>query len=176
MKIRVLSYAVLFCLPLLSSPAAAQEHRSAGVTLILVRHAETADDDRRDPSLNEAGRSRAESLAETLEYAAPVAIYVTQYRRTQQTAEALATRSGAPVVLHPVRSADLEEFAAGLLERIGREHGGQTVVIVGHSNTVPAIVRAATGAPIEDLAHETYDRMYIVRLGTAESVLVQARY
>jgi hypothetical protein len=44
---------------------------------------------------------------------------------------------------------------------LGRD-AGKTVVIVGHSNTVPDLVRAFGGRPVAPLAEAHYDRIYLV--------------
>ena len=60
---------------------------------------------------------------------------------------------------------------AGLARRVVREHGGGRVLIVGHSDTVPAIVAALTGSTkIPEIGEDEYGTMYIVtvpRIGHA---------
>jgi probable phosphoglycerate mutase len=84
-----------------------------------VRHAEKADDPRlhpslgrQDPPLSAAGRRAAEALARRLAHRPIAAIWVSEFQRTQQTAECLATRLG----LRPAIDARLNEFSNGVAE------------------------------------------------------------
>jgi len=105
-----------------------------GVLFVLVRHAEKAKDDPKDPTLSEAGIARAKRLAASLADARVVAAYATQYRRTQLTA--------APTsMLHHL---DVQTYDASLpafeFARLLRDaHPTGTVLVVGHSNTIPAL-------------------------------------
>ena len=56
------------------------------------------------------------------------------------------------------------------------KHAGSTVAIVGHSNTVPAFVKALTGADVE-IAHDSFDQVFIVTAtGPGNGRLIRARY
>ena len=61
-------------------------------TVFLVRHAEKAKDDPRDPTLSDAGRRRAEALDALLVRVDVTHLFATEYKRTQQTLEPLAGR------------------------------------------------------------------------------------
>src|SRR5205823_9140645 len=76
--------ALLLLSGLFISSAAAQS------TIFIVRHAEKAASGGDNPDLSEAGRARAETLASMLKDAGVSAIYVTEFKRTQQTAAPLA--------------------------------------------------------------------------------------
>jgi broad specificity phosphatase PhoE len=146
--------AFLFALAV-SSDAVAQG------TILLVRHAERADAVSggspmmaSDPSLSEAGRRRAESLAAVLRDAALTAIYVTEYKRTQETAAPLATALGIAVTTVPAKD------TAGLVERLKAARGN--VLVVGHSNTVPEIVKALGILPPLTIEDNDFDDLLIV--------------
>ena len=135
--------------------------------VFVVRHAERADAGMAqaagaDPDLSAVGRARAEALATVLKDARITAIYVTEYKRTRQTVEPLAKMLGLEPIV--VSSKD----ATGLIERIKRTTGN--TVVVGHSNTVPAIVKALAG---EDVAvgDSDFDNLFIITGGTPPSVL-----
>jgi phosphohistidine phosphatase SixA len=64
------------------------------------------------------------------------AIFVSQYRRTQQTAQPLAAALGLQPVVVPAEEQDR------LVEQLRDASDGETVVVVGHSNTLPAIAEA----------------------------------
>ena len=133
---------------------------TAPLTFVVVRHAEKATDDPENPGLSAAGRARATALAERLRDAPLVAAYATEFRRTQQTAQPAAALHGVPVQAYFARGP-----AAEVVAQWRQAHDAGTVLVVGHSNTVPDIVAAlcaCTTAPIPD--HE-YDRLSIIRIG-----------
>src|SRR5262249_6441238 len=127
------------------------------LTVILVRHAEVTDA-ASDPSLSSQGQSRAELLASMLPDAHLDAIYVTEYRRTQQTAQPAAGRFH----LRPER-VDSGNIAA-LADAI-RRHTSGTVLVIGHTNTVPAIV-SMLGGPSVRIRETEFDNLFIVTLTT----------
>src|SRR5438874_11953206 len=64
---------------------------SAQPVVVIVRHAEKAASDGKDPDLSPAGRARAEALARILKDSGITAIFTTEFKRTQETAAATAT-------------------------------------------------------------------------------------
>ena len=128
----------------------------AGVTYVLLRHAEKANDPR-DPSLSEAGVKRAERQAERLRYMPVVAVYATPFRRTQQTAAPIAREHRLAVT-----SYDARETAPAFAARLRAAHDRGTVVVVGHSNTVGAIAQALCGCVIAPTAESEYGRRITV--------------
>ena len=128
-------------------------------TFVIVRHAEKADDGTRDPPLSVAGRSRAQALSQRLARRGLVAVYATPFRRTQQTAQAVATPAGLPVTTYAAAVAP-SEFAVALR---ARHHRG-TVLVVGHSNTVPGIVASLCSCRIAALDEQAYDGIYTIRI------------
>ena len=107
-----------------------------------------------DPDLLPEGRRAAEALAAWFGEERPVAIYVTDYKRTRQTAAPLAARLGlTPIVYNPADT-------PALIARIRAEHGA--VLVVGHSNTVPDIVAALGGERPAALAHEDFGDIWRV--------------
>ena len=124
----------------LAGPLAAQQK----TTVILVRHAEKAAEGGSDPAISPAGQARARILAAELADDSVDAILVTRFVRTQQTAAPVAAaRSLTPRVV--AIDGGVEAHAAAVRQAV-MEHAGHTVLIVGHSNTVPALV-AALGGP-----------------------------
>jgi len=138
---------------------AAVEPATTATTFVIVRHAEKADDGTRDPPLSAAGQSRAQALAQRLARSGLVAVYATPFRRTQQTAQVVATSAGLPVTTYPADVAP-SEFAATLRAR--HRHG--TVLVVGHGNTVPEIVASLCSCRIAALDESVYDGIYTIRI------------
>lgn len=134
----------------------------AGVTtVVIVRHAEKAQDDPKDPSLSDAGRARAEALASALDSAGVAAVYSTQYKRNLQTVEPLAKRLSLAIVQKPI-TGDSAAYARELAREVLAKEKGKTVLIVGHSNTVADLVQAFSGSTITPLTDEDYDRIFVV--------------
>lgn len=154
-------------------PALAAE--PASTTVIVVRHAEKVDDSR-DPGLSEAGLERAQALAAALEHAGLDAVYASQYRRTRLTALPAAEAAGLAVRIDPVDD-DIPAWAQGFAAEVVRQNPGRTVLIAGHSNTVPPLVAALCRCDVEPLTEDDYDRLFIVqRAGGEFPSLIAARY
>ena len=134
-----------------ASPAPA----AAGATILIVRHAEKATDDARDPTLTAAGEQRAARLA-TLLAAEPVqAVYATAFRRTQATAAPTAHAKNLPVSTY-----DAAMPAADFARRLRETHARGTVLVVAHSNTAPAIASALCDCPVEPMPETEYGRYF----------------
>lgn len=152
MQPRALRLAALCAVLALAGCATRGAHDEA-VRYVLVRHAERADDDPRDPSLTEAGAARAERLARRLHGEPVSAVYATPYRRTQQTAAPTALDHALPVTTYdPTLPA--EDLAARL--RASGAHG--TVLVVGHSNTIPGLAQALCRCAIGPTAENEFGR------------------
>ena len=137
--------------------------RSAtSTTVVLVRHAEKEVGAISDAPLSPEGEQRADRLAnmfgDTQKFGRLQKIYVTNTRRTQQTALRLSQRLG---ITSEVVDAKIE--SAELAKRVLDENRGGRVLIVGHSNTVPELVKALSGAAaVPPIGEEEYDTMYVV--------------
>lgn len=128
---------------------------SAFQSIYIVRHAEKVDNSK-DPQLSEKGQKRALDLASHLRDAAVQAIFVTEYQRTQKTAAPLAGLLKVQTTI--IGAAELAKLVA-LLQA---DTGNGAALVVGHSNTVPALVKAL-GANINwEIADDEYDRLVIV--------------
>jgi len=156
---------LLLILLLSASPAVQADE----LKVLVVRHAEKAADATRDPSLSPIGQSRARALAQLLREKPLVAIYATQYRRTQLTAAPLAHALKLPITVRPAG-----ETAASLAALIRSKHRQGAVLVVGHSNTVPALVEALSGQVVPALGDDQYDRYFIVTLPTQGPARLEA--
>lgn len=163
---RLLAVAVFIAVIATSAAAA-----FAQPTAFLVRHAERADTGTAaakmtgaDPDLSAAGKVRAETLAKMLKDARITAIYTTEYVRTKQTAGPLATMLGVQVTVVPSKD------TAGLIQKVKAATGN--VLVVGHSNTVPDVIKALGVAEPVTIAESEFDYLFIVSRGE----LVRLRY
>jgi broad specificity phosphatase PhoE len=135
----------------------------ATTTVIFVRHAEKAPQPADDPGLSPAGQRRVAELTRQLKDADVIAgidaVYSTPYRRTEETARPIAE-----LLELPVNSYDASDTEA-IMEYIVREHKGKIILVVGHSNTLPALM-ANMGASkrVPAIAENEYDNIYIVSI------------
>ncbi len=146
---------------------------SAQKLVIVVRHAERADGGstsmqaQTDPLLSTEGEARARRLAAMLADAGITAIYATEYRRTQDTAKPLAQKLGIDVRVNKGQD------TAGLVTTLKDKHKDDIVLVVGHSNTVPAVIKAL-GGPAVSMADSEYDSIYV--LVPATGAVTKIRY
>jgi broad specificity phosphatase PhoE len=153
--------AALLLSGLFISAAAAQS------TIFLVRHAEKAATGGNDPDLSDAGRARAESLATTLKDAGVSAIFVTELKRTQQTAAPLAKMLHFEPAIVPAKD------SAGLVAKL-RAFTGNALVI-GHGNTIPDLIKAFDIATPITIEENDYDNLFVLVLD-AKPRLIRLHY
>jgi 2,3-bisphosphoglycerate-dependent phosphoglycerate mutase len=136
-------------------------------TVFLVRHAERADEPRQDPPLTEKGVARSEALARLLRTADVKAIYTSQFARTKLTAEPLAKQLGVPITAISLKTspsnprAIAEESTKETVDKILSNVVGGSVLVVGHSNSIPDVIKMLGGdAPAID--EKKFDDLFIV--------------
>ena len=151
----------LLALGLGLNTAAAQ----APTVVILVRHAEKAapDPPDGDPALTEAGHARALALADALAAAGVGAVITSQWRRTRQTAAPLAER--LQIEPEVISTSGAQAQPEAVADAIRARHLGQTVLVVGHSNTIPDVIAALGGPAIPELCESQYDDLFVLLLG-----------
>jgi broad specificity phosphatase PhoE len=142
-------------------PAAAQSAAPEPITVFVVRHAEKGPENP-DPSLTAEGRARAAALAHVLGDAGIGAVFVSEFKRTQETAEPLARRLGiAPARLEAAKLAELAS-------RLRALPPGSRALVVSHSNLMGSIVERLSGVKIGALTDADYDRLYVVTVRPAD--------
>lgn len=148
--------------------------------VIIVRHAEKAAVAGDDPPLSETGIRRAQLLAGVAGDAGVQTIYCSQFRRTRETAEPLAAATGNSIITVAANFDDAPAYAANLAGVITGRHQGQTVLVVGHSNTVPLLIKTLTGKDVPPIRDDEYDNLFILSIppphAAAPPRLVKARY
>ncbi len=165
----LVSAALLIALLAGWSPAA-----DAKSVIYLIRHAEKADDGTRDPSLNEAGRARAGWLTDWFAGRGITAIYSSEFKRTLETVAPLSERLNMPIAPYDPRA--LEDLAA--LLRSNTDDQDSVILVVGHSNTTPALVNILIGEDrYPDLVEGwMYDRIFQVNLSDDGQAAVEILY
>ncbi len=155
---RTILTALVFLLPV---SAAAQQ------SIIVVRHAERQTGDG-DDGLSEAGRQRAERLAVMLRDAGITHVFVSDLRRTLETAQPLAkvrnispTRMAIPAQGRRKISASELQVRATLLA-ISRLPRTAVVLVIGHSNTVPMFLTRLGYGPSLRIPDTEFDNLFVV--------------
>lgn len=133
-------------------------------TIILVRHAEKATNDPQDPDLSAAGFERAGALAALLTDVKIDAIFSTDFKRTRQTVDLIATQRGLDIQNYDSRGQQLEDFAKQL-----QGMRGKTILVSGHSNTTPDLVNILLGGSrYQHLPDSEYGKIWFVTLQAEE--------
>jgi len=135
----------------------------ATTTVIFVRHAEKMAEPSDDPGLSEAGRQRAAELARQLVDADVVAgvdaIYSTSYRRTEETARPVAEALSLPILSYDASNTET------IMDEIVKKHKGKIILVVGHSNTIPALIgNMGASKKVPEINEDEYDNIYIVSI------------
>ena len=145
-------------------------------TIILLRHAEkdtavkgstmmTA-----DPSLSAAGVDRSVKLISELSAYHPDIMYSTDYQRTKSTIQPLAFLLKKEIQLYDPKK--LTALADSLLTVKGK-----TIIVVGHSNTTPALVNLLIREnKYPALADQVYDQYWIVTIQNGKATAEQKKY
>jgi phosphohistidine phosphatase SixA len=152
---------------------------SAQQTIFLVRHAERADASpaagaamtapSTDPPLSTAGHERAARLAAMLRSASSQYIFATEFLRSRQTAAPLAQARHLETVSVPGKEPD------ALIAQLRGLKG--SILIVGHSNTVPDILKRLGIKEEIAIADSEFDNLFVVvRPEAGEPTLVKLRY
>jgi broad specificity phosphatase PhoE len=152
---RAFAVALFLCLAL---PLAAQ----SGTTVYIVRHAEKAAAPANDPPLTAEGTARAIALKDALAGAGITAVISTPTIRTRTTAVPLAESLGLTIETMAVQgtiAAHGAQVAAAV-----KAKAGQSVLVVGHSNTINVIATALGGPRIDALCDGEYDQIFVLHL------------
>ncbi|TPD72137.1 SixA phosphatase family protein [Flavobacterium microcysteis] len=124
----------------------------ATTTIYLIRHAEKADLSS-NPELSDAGIKRAKNWAAYFEKTPIDLFYTTMYNRTQQTCSAIAATKQKDILFYKPDAMDLKKIIA--------ENQGKTLLIVGHSNTIPNYINKLLGASkYEDIPESEFGNLY----------------
>ncbi len=146
-----------------------QETAAPPLTIFLVRHAEKGTDGN-DPDLTEKGMDRAEDISRMLGAIRLDAVYSTPYKRTVQTGTPAAMSFGLEIQSYDPRNQD------NLVREIEQKYPGGNVLIVGHSNTVPALLSHLDPAhSYPQMTDNEYDNFYVVTIQGKAVKVVQLK-
>jgi phosphohistidine phosphatase SixA len=134
-------------------------------TILVVRHGEKQSGTG-DVPLSEQGQARAVELASIASMFNVSSVYCTNTLRSKQTADPTANSANRHIYETPSRA---------WANQIIAENRGNAVLIVGHSNTVPIIVRHFGGGSVT-VGEEDFDRLIVLRIGDSDTSTIQLRY
>ncbi len=154
---------VVFLFAVSPAPSSAQQAETSQVTtVLLVRH---ADRDNSDDFLNCEGKARAKELVQVVEKANVEAIFMTDAQRSRETAEPLIENlQPQPLETeYKYLRVTSEQSAQDLKNKVMRNHAGQVVFAVAHSDTLNPIVQAFGGNPDNcQLRGNEYDNLCVI--------------
>ncbi len=130
-------------------------------TIVFVRHADTDATVAEDPPLSEAGRQRAEVLADFLQDVDVIssvdAIFVGHNKRTEQTAAALAGRLNVGI------EARDQDNVASYIRYVMRHHVGEIVLVVADGDMIPPMIDEIHGSKrLPPFDPKDFNELYIV--------------
>ena len=172
---------MVFATVIFSQPAVAQNEFKP-ITVFLIRHAEREQEPRQDPPLSKDGVARSQALARLLGSAGIRAILTSQYTRTKQTAEPLATKLGLTVAAFTLKisPSNPRQIAAESTAEVTNkilERSGESVLVVGHSNSIPDVIKMLGGDVVPAIDERKFDDLFIVTVyAKGKAKVVQLKY
>jgi phosphohistidine phosphatase SixA len=135
------------------------------MNIVLIRHAERHSSG--SDALSAAGKKRAELLVRMFKEAGVSAIFTSEFTRTKQTAAPLAAALG----LSPQQIAS-DPAAAGAQVAAA----GPFPLVVGHSDTVPELIKTLGGPANLEIKDNEFDWMFVVTLVSGKVSTLRFRY
>ena len=179
--ITLILISLTFATAMFSQPAVAPDEFKP-ITVYLIRHAEREQEPRQDPPLSKDGVARSQALARLLSSAGIKAILTSQFTRTKQTAEPLATKLGLTVTPFTLKISPSNprriaaESTAEVTNKI-LERSGESVLVIGHSNSIPDVIKMLGGDVVPTIDEQKFDDLFIVTIyAKGKAKVVQLKY
>jgi broad specificity phosphatase PhoE len=150
--------ALILSIPLLLVPVA-----NAAPIVFIVRHAEKAGTDGKDPDLSVQGQKRADALAHILKDSQITSVFVTEFKRTQETAAPTARAAHVSPTVVPANAMGI------LVEKLRALNGN--ALVVGHGNTIPEVLKALGITTPVSIPEDDYTEIFAVLLGDAPRLI-----
>lgn len=148
----------IFSIPFLLAVAA-----NAAPTVFVVRHAEKASTGGSDPDLSPQGQKRADALAYILKDSQVTSVFVTELKRTQETAAPTAKAAHVTPIVIPAND------IGALVEKLRALSGN--ALVVGHGNTIPELLKALGIATSVSVPEDDYSEIFVVMTGDTAQLL-----
>jgi 2,3-bisphosphoglycerate-dependent phosphoglycerate mutase len=149
-------------IPLLLAVAA-----DAAPVIFIVRHAEKSNTADKDPDLSLEGKKRADALAHILKDSEITSVFVTEFKRTQETAAPTARAAHVSATVVPAND------IGTLVEKLRALNGN--ALVVAHGNTIPDLLKALGIATPVSIPENDYTEIFAVLVG-AEPKLIRLHY
>ena len=114
-----------------------------------------------------------------LENAGITAIMQTDQQRSRDTAAPLAAKLGLRPEVFPLPARGQTEQRALHIKALDiavRRHAGGVVLVVGHEQTVPAIISSLGGPQLPDICPTVFDNLFVLVPTRDKPRLIRARY
>lgn len=152
--------------------AQTQSLQGKNSAIYIVRHAEKQTGT--DPLLTEEGNKRAGDLARELKDKKIKKIYVTEYLRTQHTADSLQLQLGIDTIQVMADTSCTALFAA----ISNNNDWNKPILIITHSNIIQKIIYklGITDFPQQNIPEKEFDNLYRVSVKNKQPVLTHTKY
>lgn len=140
--------------------------------IYIVRHGEKQSGN--DPLLTDEGNLRAGELARKLSKEHIQKIYVSEFKRTQHTADSLLLLYKIDTVQYKA-----DTSCINLFESISKHKDwNKPILIISHSNIIPKIIYklGITNFPQENIPDEQFDNLYLISADKKGAVLTKMKY
>ena len=142
---------------ILSIPLLLITDANAAPIVFIVRHTEKANTGGKDPDLSVQGQKRADALAHILKDSQITSVFVTEFKRTQETAAPTARAANVSPTVVPANDIGV------LVEKLRALNGN--ALVVGHGNTIPDLLKALGIATPVSIPEDEYTEIFAVLIG-----------
>ncbi|MEP7237771.1 MAG: phosphoglycerate mutase family protein [Ferruginibacter sp.] len=167
-----MKYLLIFLTAIAFQNTVFAQQETAVTKIFIVRHAEKEAGN--NPVLTAAGNARAGDLMRALQNEGIQKIYVSQYRRTQNTADSMRIQLKIDTV-HYAADTICDQLINAIMQ-----HGdfGKTILIIAHSNTIPQIIRklGVTDYPYGDIPDAEFDNLFVITYKKEKAKLKKMKY
>lgn len=134
-----------------------KKENTTKTTYYFMRHAEKNVKGGNNPKLTKEGHQRSKRLANYFKNKKLNAVYSTKFNRTINTAKPTANTQGLKIIIYNPAKLDYDAFI--------NDTKGKTVLVVGHSNTIPGFVNKVIGEnKYKEIDERKYSNLYIVTI------------
>jgi len=167
-----MKYLLIFLAAISFSDCLTAQEASDVTKVFIVRHAEK--EPGRDPVLTAAGNVRAGDLLRALNSKGIQKIYVSQFLRTQMTADSLRIQMGLDTV-HYMADTLCDNLVNSIMQH---RDFGKTILIIGHSNTIPQIIRklGVKDYPYGDIPDNDFDDLFLITYKNEKARVKKMKY
>ncbi len=165
-------YLLFFIVAISFSNTIVAQSETPVTRIYIVRHAEK--EAGKDPALTSEGIIRAGDLMRALKNESVQKIYVSRTRRSQMTGDSMRIQLGIDTV-HYTADTLCDNLISTIMEH---RDFGKTILIIGHSNTIPKIIRklGVLDYPQADLPDNEFDNLFLVTYKKEKAIVKVMKY